>query len=348
MLTVQQIDPDRWDEYLSGHPLGHHEQSSRFAEMRAGNGFDCARVGVVTEQDELAGGAQVLFRYVPTVGRLAFISQGPLVSGERRDVAEAVVQGLDQFARERRIARLRIINYSADAFWAPLLSRFGFCRSGYRWAARGTLLIRCDREDDAILAGMKSTCRHNIRLAYRKGVCVKVAGEDDIGKFHQLLEHTARRQKFAIFPLDYFQDTWRRFAPKNKLRIFLAYAGDEPLAGVIATVVGDRVFYGWGGLSPNQANLMANYATHWEAIRWARSLGCKFYDLAGGAGGDGGVDQFKSRWGGEPTAYPDAFDKYYGFLSGLRRRATLLAWDNRQLRGLVSRIDYRLRGSMPY
>lgn len=348
MLTVQQIDPDRWDDYVGRHPLGHHEQTSQFAVIRAGNGFDCARVGIATEQDELVGGAQVLFRYVPTVGRLAFITQGPLVSGERRDVAEAVVQGLDQLARKHRLARLRIINYSADGFWAPLLSRFGFSRGGYRWAARDTLLIRCDQEDDAILAGMQSTCRYNIRLAYRKGISVKVAGEDDIGTFHQLLQQTAHRQKFAIFPLDYFQNTWRLFAPKNKLRIFLAYAGDEPLAGVIATVVGDRVYDGWAGMSPNRTNLKANYVTHWEAIRWARSLGYKYYDLSGGGGEDGGVDQFKGWWGGEQASYPDPFDKYYGLLGGLRRRATMLAWDNRQLRGLVNRIDCRLRGFMPY
>jgi hypothetical protein len=35
-------------------------------------------------------------------------------------------------------------------------------------------------------------------------------------------------------------------------------------------------------------------------------------------------------------------------LRGLRRRATILAWDNRRLRGLVNRIDYRLRGPMPF
>ncbi|WP_323843798.1 lipid II:glycine glycyltransferase FemX [Microbulbifer magnicolonia] len=346
-LTVQTPEAYAWDDYVGRHPQGHHEQTSGFAAMRVANGFKSVRVGVSCGNSGLVGGAQILIRHVPLVGNLALITQGPLVSHGYSGAAEMVVAAIDRLARKYHVVRLRVINYAADDVWSPHFHRLGFARGGYRWAARDTALVACDRDDSVILGDMKSKCRYNLRLAQRKGVSTRVGGEGDIETFYWLLQHTASRQGFPLFPLDYFRSTWRRFAPRGRLRLILAYADQEPLAGVMATVVGDRAYYGWGGLSPHRTNLMANYLTHWEAIRWARSVGCKFYDLSGTGDGDG-VDRFKQQWGGQASVYPEPFEKYYGLLRGVRQHCTALAWENGRLRELVNRIARHQQGPMPY
>lgn len=345
-LLALEISSQDWDAYLGAHPLGHHEQSSRFAEMRARNGYESVRLGVVERDGRLCAGLQLLYRSLPAAGRLGLVTQGPLLSERRPDAARVLLDALEAVALRYRLSRIRVINYNANQIWSPLLAARGFAAAGYAWAAEHSLLVRCDQSDEAILGRMKSKCRYNLRLAQRKGVTVQVGEEADIDTFYKLLCQTAARQGFPTFPSDYLRYVWRLFAAENKARLFIASADGEPLAGVFATVCGERVFYGWGGLSPRRRKLMANYVTHWEAIRWARSIGKKYYDLAGG-GADDGVDQFKRRWGGEPSRYPEPMDKYYGQLASLRQRAARQISEQDKLRNLADRIVLHRYGKMP-
>ncbi len=347
-LSVQQINSGIWDQFVSKHPCGHPEQTSLFATMRAKNNFRFARVGIVSENGELIGGAQVLYRNIPIVGKLAFITQGPLVSQECSDIAEVLIQALDQMALKLGITRLRIINYSEDSFWAQHLSNMGFERCGSKWAPSGSVLVPCDKPDDDILASMKPKCRRNVRRAKRNDLTMKIGDQDDMGTFYELLKQTVQRKNFPIFPFDYYQRIWQLFAPNDKLHLIVTSADDEPLSAVLMSIVGNKAYYAWGGMSPNRSNLMANFMTHWEAIRLARSYGCKYYDFSGGAGDDG-VSQFKRQWRGQVTDYPDPFDKYYGPLRSLRLRGTQFVWDHERLRQIVNKIDYRLHGGrMPF
>ena len=346
-LLALEISSGDWDAYLKSHPQGHHEQSSRFAEMRARNGFESLRLGVVERSGRLCAGVQLLYRSFPAAGRLGLVTQGPLVTAGRREAARVLLDALEASALLYRLSRIRIVNYDANQFWSPLLAARGFAASGYQWAAEHTLLVRCDQSDEAILARMKPKCRYNLRLALRKGVSVRVGDEDDVEVFYELLCQTAARQGFRICPRDYLHYVWRLFAPEDRARLFIASADGEPLAGIIATACGNRVSYGWGGLSPRRSNLMANYAVHWEAIRWARSIGKTYYDLAGG-GADDGVSAFKRKWGGEPSRYPESMDKYYGQWALLRQRAARHIWEQDKLRRLANRVVSQRYGEMPY
>ena len=66
------VDAGEWDGYVSGHALGHHEQTSGFAKLREEYGFTTSRVGVY-ENDQLVGGAQLLIQNLPLIGRTASI-----------------------------------------------------------------------------------------------------------------------------------------------------------------------------------------------------------------------------------------------------------------------------------
>jgi lipid II:glycine glycyltransferase (peptidoglycan interpeptide bridge formation enzyme) len=312
-LLAREVSPAQWDQYLSGHLHGHHEQSSGFAEMRAKNGFKSARIAVFDEDGRIAAGAQLLYRSFPGAGRLAIVPQGPLGSGERVDAARVLVESLETLA-----SRIRVINYTAHELWAPILAEAGFESATDWWEAEDIALVACDVDDDAILARMKSKCRYNLRVAGRKGVEVRTGTQDDIDVFYELLKHTAKRQDFPTFPVEYLREVWSLLAPSNKVRLFIASAHGEPLA---------------------------NYATHWEAIRWAKSIGKKYYDLGGG---EGGVGRFKGQWGGELSQYPEPMDKFFGPLGSLRQRASGQIWQNERLRNLAYRVSHRQYGPVPY
>ena len=64
---------------------------------------------------------------------------------------------------------------------------------------------------------------------------------------------------------------------------------------------------------------MPNHGLQWEAMRWAKSVGCHQYDFwgitdtEGDAGSEAlsGVERFKSGFGGEVVRYLGAYDHAY-------------------------------------
>lgn len=345
-FTIGPVPDAAWDAYVGQHPAGHHEQSSSFARNRESYRFRTARIGV-SEKGHLVGGAQFIYRWVPFAGRFGTVPQGPLVDQHRTDVAEALIHALRTQARELRIRRLRVVSYAEDDFWRPLLTHHGFAAGGYRWTTRETALLRLDRSNEDMLAAMKPKCRYWIRLAQRKGVRIVPGQEADLDEFYVLKRSTANRQGFVTFPTQYFKDTWRTFSPHNKIKLFLAHYDGEPVAGILVTVIGNCAYYGWGGLSKQKQDVGANYLAHWEAIQWARSVGCASYDFAG-LDGDDGVSRFKRQWGGDIVDYPDPLDGYFGPLAKILEKACKASWDDARLRDLLGKLNYRLYGPMPH
>src|SRR5438128_2413025 len=90
-LEVADCGDEEWDAFVAAHPEGHHEQSSRYGQMRSEWGFRCERI-VLREDGRIAGGLQVLARRSP-VGTFAQVQRAPLAVDGRRDV-------LDRLARE--------------------------------------------------------------------------------------------------------------------------------------------------------------------------------------------------------------------------------------------------------
>ena len=53
------------------------------------------------------------------------------------------------------------------------------------------------------------------------------------------------------------------------------------IAGIFVFALGDRAWYFYGASGEAERQRMPNYALQWAAMQWARSRGCKEYDLWG-------------------------------------------------------------------
>jgi lipid II:glycine glycyltransferase (peptidoglycan interpeptide bridge formation enzyme) len=89
---------------------------------------------------------------------------------------------------------------------------------------------------------------------------------------------------------------------------------------------GNRAWYFYGASSNMHRDRMPNHLLQWEAIRWARSKGCKEYDLWGvpdanlstleanfakESNGLWGVYRFKRGFGGELKRSVGPWDRIY-------------------------------------
>ena len=109
------------------------------------------------------------------------------------------------------------------------------------------------------------------------------------------------------------------------------------------TLVEDRMYYGWGGMSRNPAHrkLMANYLIHWTAIKWAQKQGYSQYEFIG-------TSQFKAKLETVRHSWPQPRRWFPGNYPQIREMLFDRAWHNKLFHRYVNRIGHRLFDPMPY
>jgi peptidoglycan pentaglycine glycine transferase (the first glycine) len=165
---------------------------------------------------------------------------------------------------------------------------------------RRTIVVDIAPDEDMILAAMKQKTRYNVRLAERKGVTVREASETDLPAFHTLMAVTGERDAFGVHTPAYYEVAYHLFAPRRWVRLLLAEVEEEAVAAAMVFALPPRSWYFYGASSDAHREKMPAYLLQWEAMRWAKSLGCTTYDLYGVPDQDEGTleDQFTQRGNG--------------------------------------------------
>ncbi len=319
---VEVLDQSAWNERACAAPGGHILQSWEWGELKAQFGWRVERVAV-----GLAC-AQVLYRPLPGGwGTLAYVPRGPVADFVDVSSIGALLEGLQPLNRQHDAICLKIEpNLEEEPAWARRLRAFGFQASPQGVQPRRTLVVDLQADPDTLLEQMKQKTRYNIRLAARKGVSVRAGDESDLPAFYQLMEVTARRDRFAVHSRAYYEAAHRLFVAPGHGRLLLAEHEGRLLAGLVVLAFGDTACYMYGASADDSRNLMPAYLLQWEAIKWAREQGCRSYDLWGvpdedepvletqfAERNDGlwGVYRFKRGFGGRLVRTVGAWDLVY-------------------------------------
>ncbi|MFW6368203.1 MAG: lipid II:glycine glycyltransferase FemX [Spirochaetota bacterium] len=213
-----------------------------------------------------------------------------------------------------------------------------------------TLLVGLEGGADAVLAGMKSKWRYNIRLAAKRGVTVRgvtaESFESDFSRWYALYEETAKRDRIAIHSSAYYRDFLEQAGLRSKngeepvVELLLAEHEGELLAGIVTARMGGRATYVFGASSGHKRNLMPAYALQWQAMQRALDSGCRYYDMFGlPPAADSshpmhGLYRFKTGFGGEFVQYPGTVDRARRPLAGraFRRAERVRNWYYKRIR----------------
>ena len=89
-----------WDELVEGTPYSDVSQLSAWARVRGTAGFSSAYV-FAHRGSTLVGGALVLTRRLPVIGRVGYVPYGPVVSGDapRDEVVGVLTAALEEATR---------------------------------------------------------------------------------------------------------------------------------------------------------------------------------------------------------------------------------------------------------
>jgi len=316
------LDEPAWDAFLESTPGGHHVQTSLWAQVKATLGWEPVRL-LVTRDEQIVAGAQILLRRLPLVGTIGFISKGPVVGPADPALAEFVVQAVQRVARDRGIRHLTVQPADNGQELAQRLCSAGFQPGSTSVAPTATLLLDVTKDEDVLLAEMSTKTRYNVRLAARKGIRVREGDAQDLHRYYQILTATGQRQGFSPYPERYFTEMWRVLHPHGYINLLLAeYAGDVVSAQLVIAFR-DTVINKLSVWSGQHGNRRPNEALQWASIQWAKARGYRYYDFEGinRTAAEAlvqneplpdalkqSVTSFKLGFGGEAALFPTAYD----------------------------------------
>jgi len=91
-VSPEPLDP-QWDSFLELMPSGRHEQTSLWAQVKAMTGWRTIRV-VLSANEQIQGGFQILWTNKPPLGRIGYISYGPVVNDDNQDILDFAIDQL--------------------------------------------------------------------------------------------------------------------------------------------------------------------------------------------------------------------------------------------------------------
>ncbi len=244
-----------------------------WGEFKAGHGWDVARAA----GDGFA--IQLLSRQRGGVA-VGYVPRGPAVCWDDAEAVNGCFTALDALCKEAGVALALI---EPDAPLPPTfdLRTYHLVPSPLTVQPLRTIIVACDRSDDALLAAMKQKTRYNVKLAAKRGVTVRQGDATDLPAFYRLLETTASRDAFGVHTAAYYTDLLSVFAPPHEGTLLLAeYAGDLAAAALLIRG-GKTAIYLTGASSNLHREHMPPYALQFAALQWARDVGCTRYDLWG-------------------------------------------------------------------
>ncbi len=343
----------RWNEVIQTFPGAHLLQTSQWAEVKSRSGWTAEYLiwyvdegGLVRteflssdlDKKAIKAAALVLERKAFPGLSVMYIPKGPLfIDQEDTHLADQVLSDLEVFARKAGVIQLKIDldlllgwgvpgedtekNNPAGKRFMDLLLDHGWRFSPDQIQFRNTVLIDLVRDQEEILAGMKSKTRYNIRLAGRKGISVRQGNKEDLKTLYQMYADTSVRGSFTIREEEYYLNVWNSFLNDDldpefdpAAQPLVAEFEGKPVAGAVIFKYGKRAWYLHGMSLPEHSDKMAPHLIQWEAICWAKAAGCEVYDMWGApdvfdeSDSLWGIYRFKRGYGGQVTRSIGAWD----------------------------------------
>lgn len=141
-----------------------------------------------------------------------------------------------------------------------------------------TLVNDLAREEEEIWSSSVDSKRRNmIRKAVRSGITV-ASGEDVLTDFQALYRDSLNRNGMAGLPEGFLKEMVG-FTGDVRFIPFVAYNNDTPCGALGLVYDKDYAIYWLGALSEDSPRLGQGELLQWEAIRFSRLRGCRYYDL---------------------------------------------------------------------
>ena len=290
MKLLEESDKARYKEFLEKADRCNFQQSLEWGNVKT----SWIKEVILSEDDNgnIRGSLCVWIRKIPIFGNIMYSARGPVGDIHNEEFIADIVKGADELAKKYHAFVLRVEPdiLKSDETFREIILRNKFKikddSTDFKDEIQPRFVFRLDikgKTEDEIFAAFHQKTRYNIRLATKKGVEIREGTKEDLKDFHKIMIETGERDDFIVRSLSYFEKMYDEMAPEH-MKLLMAYYENEPIAGIIPIMYGNKVWYLYGASSNKHRNLMPNYLLQWTMIKEAIRRGADMYDFRGVSG----------------------------------------------------------------
>ena len=305
---VWQVEVDRvtlaeWSKMLDQFDDANIYQTSAYGGVRWGE--KSLSHLVLKKKGEVLGMAQLrIVRPTPLKFGMAYLRWGPLCERRGKPLDPEVFTNMARALEEEYVGKRRLLlrvlpNAFAQSLRANAVktafSRFTpetlTAENIYR-----TFVVDLDPSLDELRKRLDAKWRNKLSGAEKNNLIVVAGnGREEYGTFCQLYLEMRQRKNFeTTVDVEEFRRIQDNLPESQRMQILICRNQGIPVAGLVASAMGDTAIYLLGATSDAGLNSKGAYLLQWTMIRWLKENGIRWYDLGGiDPEGNPGVFSFK-------------------------------------------------------
>lgn len=247
---------------------------------------------VLKRDEEVLGMAQVrIVRPTRLNFGMAYLRWGPLCHRCGRELDAEAVMGMARALQEEYVCKRRLllqilpnafVGSSRSALFQSAFSGFtqepGTPENMYR-----TFILDLAPPLDELRRNLDKKWRNQLTRSEKNGLRVVTGtGPYEYQEFSRIYKQMQERKAFeSTVDINEFGRIQEDLPEAQRMRILICEQDGLPMAGVVASAMGDSAIYLLGATSDDGLNAKGAYLLQWTLIQWLKENGFKWYDLGG-------------------------------------------------------------------
>jgi lipid II:glycine glycyltransferase (peptidoglycan interpeptide bridge formation enzyme) len=308
-IEVDRATPDEWAQMLDLFNDANVYQTWSYGGVRWGR--ENLSHLVLKRDGEVLGMAQLrIVRPTRLKFGMAYLRWGPLYERRGRpldpEVALAMARALEHEYVGKRKLFVRILPNAFVGSPRAAVFKSSFFRftpeslvadNTYR-----TFVLDLAPSMEELRKSLDKKWRNQLTRAEKNNLTVIAgSGSDEYRDFCQIYVQMRKRKTFeTTVDVEEFGRIQEELPKSHHMRILICKDNGVPVAGLVASAMGDSAIYLLGATSDNGLNSKGAYLLQWSLIQWLKENGIRWYDLGGiDPGGNPGVYHFKRGLSGQ-------------------------------------------------
>lgn len=309
MRVLQELDLAEWNQFLEKHPLANIYQTPEMFQVLAHTAGHYPKLWAVVDDDGSVLALMLPVQITLVAGLLRgfttrAVCYGSILCAPGPEGNAALDLLLDTY--QRKVGRHELFTelrnqYDLSAY-QTLLNAKGFVFEDHL-----NFEIDLEQPEEVLWSKISRSARQGIRAAEKRNVYVQeMTNAAGVFAAYPKLRQVYTRVGVPLADISLFEAACEILAPRDMLKIFLAYAGTECIGAMIAlTFKGRMIDWYAAGDRDTSALYWPNDTLVWYALRWGKQHGYRVFDFGGGGKPNEpyGPREFKRKFGGRQVNY---------------------------------------------
>lgn len=289
-VEVDRATPAEWSKMLDLFDDSNIYQTSAYGGVRWGE-KNLSRI-VLRRDGEVLGMAQVrIIRPTPLKFGMAYLRWGPL--WDRRglppdpEVPMRMARAIEDEYLDKRRLFLRVLPNAFAGSSRAATMEAAFRRFTLEPLNPGntyrTFVLDLSPSLEVLRKGLDPKWRNKLAGAERNELkVIEGSGSPEYYSFCEIYNQMRKRKTFeTTVDVEEFGRIQESLAEHQRMRILICEDKGVPVAGLIASAMGDTAIYLLGATSNDGLKSKGAYLLHWIMIQWLKKTGIRWYDLGG-------------------------------------------------------------------